>query len=166
MLRRELSCSLRSIFHNKEFLGINYTKANAGDIMSGIGGSETFNTLRSILTVKYCDSDESVRTIEASKMSFRGKEKTPVGIRQLDDDTLEFFDYKKWLQGDVSVSRSDEAVSFLQELLADGPVDSNVVKSRAAEKGISMSTINIVKKEAGVMSRQQADRSSLWMFRQ
>lgn len=29
-----------------------------------------------------------------------------------------------------------------------------------------MSTINKVKKEAGVMSRQQADRSSLWMLGQ
>ncbi len=116
------------------------------------------------MTVKYCDADESVRTIEASKMSFRGKEKTPVGIRQLDDDTLEFFDYKKWLQGDAPLSRSDEAMKFIRELLADGPVDSNIVKAEAEAAGISMSTINKSKKEARVVSHQQADRSSLWML--
>ena len=60
----------------------NYTKAVVrSDMGKGIGASELFNTLRSVLTVKYGD-DLSERCMIASKMSFLGKEVTPVRFVQ------------------------------------------------------------------------------------
>ena len=166
----------------------NYTKQRNGDILSGIGASEIFNSMRSILTVKAVKTpigSPSIRILTASKMSFKGKETTPVGIRQIGDFGLELFDYQDWVdnggefddeiesggmdgmdgidEGDsVPLSKADEAVLFLKSSLKDGPLDSREIKKLAKEAGISMPTINRIKKEAGVVSRQQADRSSLW----
>ena len=161
----------------------NYTKQNNGDILSGIGASEVFNVLRSILTIKSIKTQANkpgVRLLVASKMSFKGKETTPVGVRQIGDFGLEFFDYLKWLNHDGNIeedpttgneekdedsaqlSKANEAKQFLKDVLKNGSLDSRDIKILSKEAGISMSTINRVKKQAGVVSRQQADRSSIW----
>ena len=179
----------------------NYTKRGGNDIQKGIGASEMFNTLRSILTVKKAPFDDSdnipsipIRIIEASKMSFKGKEITPIAVQQADDYSLEFKDYVDLMDGvdsglgrivegrferplgtedekkaayvPVSLkkaeSKADKAIELLKGMLADGPMDSNEVKRRTKEAGISMATINRVKAKAGVLSKQQPDKSSLW----
>ena len=141
----------------------NYTKQSNGDILSGLGAAEMFNTLRAILTVKYHENP-AIRTVEASKMSFMGKETAKVGVRQIDDYKLEFVDLAAEHERLEPQSMTEKAKRFLMEILADGPVDSHEVNRLADEAGISMPTINRAKKEIGVISRKQSDRSSLWMM--
>ena len=141
----------------------NYTKQSNGDILSGLGAAEMFNTLRAILTVKYHENP-AIRTVEASKMSFMGKETAKVGVRQIDDYKLEFVDLAAEHERLEPQSMTEKAKRFLMEILADGPVDSHEVNRLADEAGISMPTINRAKKEIGVISRKQSDRSSLWMI--
>ena len=163
----------------------NYTKALVGsDLTKGIGGSELNNTLRSILTVKD-GTDPSERYLTVTKMSFLGKEVTPVVFRQDeeyrisyvydavggyspcngDQDDLggELSDYRteEEARKNVKQSKGEKTAEFLRELLADGPMDSNEVKRRVEESGFSMTTVNRVKN--GIVGiEQQHDKSSLW----
>ena len=84
----------------------NYTKRGGSDMQRGMGASEFFNTIRSVLTIKKSPLDTSDnipvlpdRIIEASKMSLKGKDSTPVVIRQNDDEILEFVDYRDMMDG-------------------------------------------------------------------
>ena len=163
----------------------NYTKALVrSDITKGIGGSELNNTLRSILTVKD-GTDPSERYLTVTKMSFLGKEVTPVVFRQDEEYRISYvYDSDKSYsfggnakgaqltgapyddaeinpQQVVKQSKGEKTVQFLRELLSDGPMDSNEVKRRVQESGFSMTTINRVKN--GIVEiEQQSDKSSLW----
>jgi len=51
---------------------------------------------------------------------------------------------------------------FLQDVLADGPIDSGVVREKAAEAGISEKTLKRAKAALGVKSRRAGSWCSLW----
>lgn len=145
----------------------NYTKAVVkSDLTKGIGGSELNNTLRGILTVKECE-DRSERILEATKMSFLGKEVTPLRFRQDEKFRIEYV-YEEDAPDDqtesVFLNKSERTALFLKELLADGPMDSNDVRRAVTESGFSMTTVNRVKK--GIVDiEQQPDKSSQWRLR-
>ncbi len=135
----------------------NYTKAVVrSGISRGVGGLEMVNALSSVLTVKR-GSNPVERQMVVSKMSFIGKECSPVLIRQLDDYNLEYMTS----EGGVR-STGDRAIEFLNNLLADGPVDSNEVKQKAKEAGFAPATLQRAKTKAGITSRRLGDRSCLW----
>ncbi len=161
----------------------NYTKALVGsDLTKGIGGSELNNTLRSILTVKD-GSDPSERYQTVTKMSFLGKEVSPVFFRQDEAYRISYVyeaDNNKGVtatddlsQRDISdltgrqmlmtekKSKGEKTAEFLRKILADGPMDSKEVKKRIEEAGFSMTTVNRIK-DGIVEISQQSDRSSLW----
>lgn len=155
----------------------NYTKNLGAEIRRGLGGSELANTLRSVLTIVQPNSDNpSLRLLTVTKMSFLGKEVTPVGLLQNDNYSIEYRDYRSLNRDDESaagnfveteenrmkLTKGDETVVFLQRMLADGPMDSNEVKRRAKDEGFSIATINRVKGRAGVRIEKQSDKSSLW----
>ncbi len=152
----------------------NYTKSLGAEIRRGLGGSELANTLRSVLTiVQPSDDNPSLRLLTVTKMSFLGKEVTPVGLYQNDDYSIEYRDVngdkyddapgdEAGSQPDKKLSKGEETVLFLQRILSNGPMDSNEVKKRAVEAGFSIGTINRIKEEAGIKSRRQSDKSSLW----
>lgn len=148
----------------------NYTKAAVrSDMGKGIGASELFNTLRSVLTVKYGDSP-SERCMIASKMSFLGKEVTPVRFVQDEDyrKSYVFDDEVDELEAGEEVvesaSKADLTAAFLTDLLKDGPMDSNDVKRAVQASGFSMTTVQRVKDKIVVVERQP-NKSSTWMLR-
>ncbi len=159
----------------------NYTKAVVrSELSKGIGASELFNTLRSVLTVKH-GRDPSERTIVVSKMSFLGKEVTPVYFTQDEDYRIayEFDEYGVDAAGDGTeegdsedsedtiekteerLTKGEKTAEFLKNLLKDGPMDSNDVKMTVQEAGFSMTTVNRIKEDIVVVERQ-SDRSSIW----
>ncbi len=148
----------------------NYTKAVVrSDMGKGIGASELFNTLRSVLTVKYGDSP-SERCMIAGKMSFLGKEVTPVRFVQDEDyrKSYVFDDEVDELEAGEEVvesaSKADLTAAFLADLLKDGPMDSNDVKRAVQASGFSMTTVQRVKDKIVVVERQP-NKSSTWMLR-
>ena len=148
----------------------NYTKAVVrSDMGKGIGASELFNTLRSVLTVK-CGDSPSERCMIASKMSFLGKEVTPVRFVQDEDYRISyvFDDEVDELEAGEEVvesaSKADLTAAFLADLLKDGPMDSNDVKRAVQASGFSMTTVQRVKDKIVVVERQP-DKSSVWMLR-
>lgn len=59
-------------------------------------------------------------------------------------------------------SAVDKAVDFLKEILREGPVESNEVKRRAAELGISVSSLCRAKKKANVAFVKGGDGTASW----
>ena len=63
----------------------------------------------------------------------------------------------------------DEAVAFLQEVLADGPMSSTDLRKEADERGIGWRTVNRAQRRAGVVAEQQRSgdgtRIGGWMWR-
>ena len=154
----------------------NYTKALVrSDLTKGLGGAELNNTLRSILTVKD-GNDPSERQLTVTKMSFLGKEVTPVVFRQdekykisyvYDDYSMENEDAPMEDQdrsGGRRLSKGERTAEFIREILADGPLDSNEVKRRVNESEFSMTTVNRIK-DGIVIIEQQSDKSSLWRLK-
>lgn len=163
----------------------NFSKARGGsDLDKGLGGSAMFHTLRSVLTV--CEDpygDGSVRILKASKMSFVGKERSPLGLKQESDYTVSYF---QWLDyaaerekkranisgagpeevpapaGGETDSTIAKAIDFLKEFLKDGPVDSTTLYALAKKSGVSRTTLHRAKRPAGAHSKKQGDRTSLW----
>ncbi len=154
----------------------NYTKAIVrSDLTKGLGGAELNNTLRSILTVRD-GNDPSERQLTITKMSFLGKEFTPVVFRQdekykisyvYDDYSMESEDAPVEDQdrsGGRRLSKGERTAEFIREILADGPLDSNEVKRRVNESEFSMTTVNRIK-DGIVIIEQQSDKSSLWRLK-
>lgn len=119
-----------------------------------------------------------------SKMSFLGKEVTPVRFIQDEDYRISYvFDDTLSLGDDAdndvdsdagnggdggdteeTVSKAERTAAFLRELLADGPMDSKDVKRAVEASEFSMRTVNRIKDGIVVVERQ-SDRSSIWMLR-
>src|SRR5215203_4504878 len=59
-------------------------------------------------------------------------------------------------------SRLEEAKKYLKSTLADGPVDSELVKKKAAEAGISQKTLKRAKADLGVESSRAGSWCSMW----
>lgn len=158
----------------------------------GIGGAELANTLRCILTVNRSNLGPYIRTIQATKMSLPGKEMTPVAVQMVDGELrfVDYLTLKDALMDapkevrdlneafpEVGVTEEapeekpapekpksavDKAVEFLQETLANGPMDSNEVKRLAAEIGISETSLSRAKKRAQVVFVKSGDGTAQW----
>ena len=163
----------------------NFSKARGGsDLDKGLGGSAIFHTLRSVLTV--CEDpfgSSSIRILKASKMSFVGKERSPLGLKQENDYTvsyIQWLDYaaeqEKKRRANVSGAGAEEAparesgetdsaivkaADFLKEALRDDPLDSATLYALARESGVSRTTLNRAKHLAGAHSKKQGDGTSL-----
>ena len=153
----------------------NYTKAVVrSDISKGMGAAELFNTLRSVLTVKYGENP-SERKMVASKMSFLGKEMTPVTFVQNEDYMIEYIYDRNDDEEDEddnpadkisgqSQARRDQTADFLNNLLMNGPMDSNDVKRAVKDAGFSMRTVHRIK-DGFVAVEKQPDRSTKWFLK-
>lgn len=158
----------------------NYTKAVVrSELNRGIGASELFNTLRSVLTVKN-GSDPSERVMVVSKMSFLGKEVAPITFTQDEEYRIEY-EYPAFVDGypafvdedlvfsahentDVILTKGERTADFLKALLKDGPMDSNDVKRAVQASEFSMTTVNRIK-DGIVEVERQSDRSSIWRLK-
>ena len=126
----------------------NFIKGLLPDISRGIGGTELYNTLRCILTLRQDDNDDpSVRILEATKMSLMGKESTPVIIRQIDNMDLIFESYD-----DIpNTEDEDKPLDFLVRALQSGPKDSRTIMELASEHGLSTSQIYRLRKNTDII---------------
>ena len=137
----------------------NFIKGLLPDINRGIGGTELYNTLRCILTLRPDDGDDpSVRILEATKMSLMGKESTPIIIRQDEDLGLTFESYDA-LDGEDD---EEEPMDFLLKTLESGPQDSRKIMELGSERGLGSSQMYRLRKKAGIIIEKQPDRSSQW----
>jgi DNA-binding MurR/RpiR family transcriptional regulator len=55
------------------------------------------------------------------------------------------------------------AIDFLDEILANGPVNQSVVKQRAEEAGISTTTLNRAKQRCGRNSKRISKGLTVWL---
>ena len=78
-----------------------------------------------------------------------------VGVREASEEDEQAAEVKP-------KSAVDKAVDFLREVLVEGPVESNEVKRRAAELGISASSLSRAKKKAQVVYLKNGDGSAFW----
>ena len=168
----------------------NFSKSRSGsDLAKGLGGSEMAITLRSMLTVREDPyKDNRIRILKTTKMNFKEKETLPVGLRQGDDYSLSYFQWKDYVAaqekgslpgskghcpenlkketGDSENKENDpmikKAADYLVKALRDGPVDSAVLYEQAKENGISRATLHRAKHLAGVYVKRQNDRASMW----
>ncbi len=146
----------------------NYTKAVVrSDISRGIGGSELVNTLRSVLTVKKGD-DPAERQMIVSKMSFLGKEVTPLRFTQDEEYRIYYMfedleEEETHLESD-NLTKGERTVLFLKELLKDGALNSIDVKNAVQQSEFSMTTVNRIKDSVVEIARQ-SDRSSIWRLK-
>ena len=168
----------------------NYTKAVVrSDMGKGIGASELFNTLRSVLTVRH-GNNPSEREVIVSKMSFLGKEATPVRFIQDEDYRIFYVFDEEDIDGGAAgaglgearlgearledveqedtdggqASKAERTAIFLTDLLTDGPMDSKDVKRAVEASEFSMRTVNRIKDGIVVVERQ-SDRSSIWRLK-
>ena len=54
------------------------------------------------------------------------------------------------------------AMDFLDEILADGPVNQSVIKQKAEEAGISATTLNRAKQRCGRGSKRISKGLTVW----
>ena len=78
----------------------------------------------------------------------------PLGFTVVEDARLVFCDAP---EPPRNQSRLDEAIEFLQEALADGPVASNQLRELAEETGISEPTLKRAKNKLGVKAEKNED---------
>ena len=136
----------------------NYNKSIAAEIRRGLGGAELNNTLRSVLSI-VPGEDPATRELHTIKMSFIGKETSPILIRQTDDYNLV---YEQYAGETEKPSAMEAAEDFLRRALEVAPLDSREVMEQAGMQNISISTLNRAKKRLGVVSRRQSDKSCVW----
>ena len=154
----------------------NYNKNIGSSFRRSLGASELSNTLRAILTVKQDADNDNRRYIIASKMSFMGKEMTPVVFERNDDYSIRYvysedeeLAQEDNIETEIGIkittkvpSKGDRTVEFLRDILMDGPMDSKEIKLMAQQEGIPIATLLRAKKKAGIISDRQPDKSSLW----
>ena len=159
---RKMICDLQLSAERMEaavILAGNFIKGLLPDINRGIGGTELYNTLRCILTLRQDDEgDPSIRILEPTKMSLMGKESTPVIIRQDEDLRLSFESYADT----ESANNTEKPIDFLLRALESGPQDSRTIMELASERGLGPSQIYRLRKKAGIIIEKQSDRSSQW----
>ena len=61
-----------------------------------------------------------------------------------------------------AAKETQRAVIFLEDMLANGPVEHTIIKQKAAEAGISLPTLNRAKKQCGMTSKRLSRESSVW----
>ena len=143
----------------------NYNKNDVDEIRRGMGASEVFNTLRSVISIMPT-KDPTAREIRSVKMSYMGKETTPVIVRQNDDFDLVYEDHEddEELSEEDNLKPAETAITFLHEVLTSGPMDSNEVLRLAKSRGISERTLYRVKARADVRSIRAEGNKSLWAW--
>ncbi len=148
----------------------NLTKNGSSDIDAGIGASNLKNVARSLFKI---DRDGPALYIEGVKNNiapYRGR----VGIlidrygrmdyinySQLEKAIDECFESEKHSHRKTG-KELQRAIDFLEDMLANGPVDHLLIKQKAEEAGISMPTLNRAKSQVGRKS-QRASGTSYWV---
>ena len=148
----------------------NLKKNGSSDIDSGIGASNLKNVARSLFKI---DREGPMLYLEAIKNNiapYRGR----IGLlfdrygridyiryAQLEDAMNELAPIEK-VNHSARGAELRRAMSFLDEMLAGGPVEHTIIKARAEEAGISMPTLNRAKRQNGVRSRRLSGNDTVW----
>ncbi len=133
----------------------------------GMGSIAITGGARSSLMVKVCPEDENKRYLAHNKSNGLKKGKTlTFTIRNAPDEDTEIGQLVWTGTSDLTaedllfmnrkpVQKKDEAIAFLEEILAKGPVDSSVVEQNAKKRGLTKATLRRAKKDLGIKSRRK-----------
>ncbi|MBR6863198.1 MAG: hypothetical protein IKM73_17960 [Acidaminococcaceae bacterium] len=148
----------------------NLTKGGSSDIDAGIGASNLKNIARSLFKI---DRDGPALFIEGVKNNiapYRGR----VGLLFDQYGRIDYINYSQ-LETATSEYASSEAtgqkrqgkelhraIRFLEDMLANGPVEHSLIKQKAEEAGISLPTLNRAKRQCGRTSKRVSRESSFW----
>ena len=149
----------------------NLTKSgSSADIDAGMGASNLKNIARSLFKL---DREGDILYIESVKIN-----NTPArGRIVVLFDQLGRPDFIQYAQLEAAVyeikpeeirrgrgpgKEMKRAVVFLEEMLANGPVDQAMVKQRAEEEGISTPTLNRAKQLCGMASKRISKDLTVW----
>ena len=127
---------------------------NAKMIHRGLGSADISAAVRSIILVEKDEEDDDLRIVRTVKSNFRECDYSPIGTRMDDKEKIHFVELREDSSTDEKADSRpiDIAMSFLEEKLADGPIESNEIKEMLADEGISERTANRAKKELHIES--------------
>ena len=146
----------------------NLTKNGTSDYNSGLGASNLKNITRSLFKLDKSKQFLYLASIKNNIASANGS----IAVLMDDVGRAGFMNadrLKNVLSGTGGEADDEQysdaiaaAIDFLEKLLDEGPVPSEEVFEAAQKSGISTSTLNRAKKEAGVESRRIAGNSTVW----
>ena len=136
---------------------------NSKLIHRGLGSADISAAVRSIILVQKDENDHGLRIAQTIKSNFRECDYTPIGMR-MENEQIYFVELGEDEEEEIILGRNrpiDIAMEFLEEKLADGPIESNEIKELLADEGISERTANRAKKALGIESVRE-NGAVLW----
>ena len=149
----------------------NLTKSgSSADIDAGLGASNLKNIARSLFKLDRAGVILYLESVKNNLAPARGR----IGVlfdrlgrpdfiqyAQLEEaiDIMEFGEPKESPEPGKEMKR---AMDFLDEILANGPVNQSVIKQKAEEAGISATTLNRAKQRSGRGSRRISKELTVW----
>lgn len=149
----------------------NLTKSgSSADIDAGLGASNLKNIARSLFKLDRAGIILYLESVKNNLAPARGR----IGVlfdrlgrpdfiqyAQLEEaiNIMEFGEAKEGREPGKEMKR---AMDFLDEILADGPVNQSVIKQKAEEAGISATTLNRAKQRCGRGSKRISKGLTVW----
>ncbi len=157
--------------NNIAIICVGHINKNEGakSVYRGLGSIDITAAFRSVLEV-FSTKVPSIRGIRSIKSNYDQFERNPIFAKLDDSGRIQFISEDEYLEiaedisEDFSVSHTtkiDHAQQYLQEILSNGPVESNELKKLCADAGISQSTRNRAKALINVKSFWR-DGHSYW----
>lgn len=149
----------------------NLTKNGSSDIDAGIGASNLKNIARSLFKIDRNGPALYIEGVKNNIAPYRGR----IGLLFDRFGRIDYIQYSQLenAMGEAIVSDSSTnkrsgketqtAIELLDKMLANGPVEHSIIKQKAAEAGISISTLNRAKKLCGRTSKRLSKDSSVWL---
>ena len=150
----------------------NLTKSgSSADIDTGLGASNLKNIARSLFKLDRTGNILYLESVKNNLAPARGR----IGVLF---DRLGRPDFIQYAQLEAAVNDMEpagvkesresgkemkRAIDFLDEILANGPVNQSVVKQRAEEAGISTTTLNRAKQRCGRNSKRISKGLTVWL---
>ena len=149
----------------------NLTKSgSSADIDAGLGASNLKNIARSLFKLDRAGIILYLESVKNNLAPARGR----IGVLFDRLGRPDFIQYAQ-LEGAINIMEFGEAkegrepgkemkraMDFLDEILADGPVNQSVIKQKAEEAGISATTLNRAKQRCGRGSKRISKGLTVW----
>ncbi len=149
----------------------NLTKNGSSDIDAGIGASNLKNIARSLFKIDREGPALYIEGVKNNLAPYRGR----IGLLFDRYGRIDFINYSQLLSAIGEYAPSEEtgpkrmgkelqrAVDFLDDMLANGPVEHTLIKQKAEEAGISLPTLNRAKQQRGRTSKRISKEATVWM---
>ena len=149
----------------------NLTKSgSSADIDAGLGASNLKNIARSLFKLDRAGVILYLESVKNNLAPARGR----IGVlfdrlgrpdfiqyAQL-EEAINIMEFGEPKEGPEPGKEMKRAMDFLDEILANGPVNQSVIKQKAEEAGISTTTLNRAKQRCGRGSKRIAKGLTVW----